>query len=311
MAPAVSTLSLAAEAHDPAGFAAALGRSFERYGFAIVADHGIAAPLIAAADAEARAFFALPEEAKRRYHQPSGGGQRGFTPFGIETAKGALAHDLKEFWHVGRELAPGHRLEPLMPPNLWPVERPGFRPAMLALYAAFDAVGARLLAAIARHLGLAPDFFVAPVAEGNSVLRLLHYPPVARAGRHLRAAAHEDINVITLLLGAEEAGLELRDCDGAWLPVRPDPGQLAVNIGDMLQRMTNGVLRSTTHRVANPEGPDGARPRYSMPFFLHFRPDYLIETLPGCVSAARPALHAGPITAHDYLAERLREIGLA
>jgi isopenicillin N synthase-like dioxygenase len=178
------------------------------------------------------------------------------------------------------------------------------------LFNALDACGARLLRAIARYLDLAPDFFVDTVRDGNSVLRLLHYPPVAQDGPSIRAGAHEDINTITLLLGAEEAGLQLLDRDGNWLPVQPKEGELAVNVGDMLQRLTNNVLRSTTHRVVNPATERRGISRYSMPFFLHFRPDYLIETLPQCVSADRPNLYPEPITAHDYLLQRLREIKL-
>jgi isopenicillin N synthase-like dioxygenase len=312
MAPpaAVASVSLAAATADRQGFAEALGKSFERYGFAVVSDHGIAPDLIARAEAASRALFALPDAVKRRYHVPGSGGARGYTPFGVETAKDAKAVDLKEFWHVGRELAEGHRFADTMAPNVWPAEVAEFRSVMLELFAAFDATGARLLEAIARYLGLAPDFFVGTVVDGNSVLRLLHYPPVSGEGPSIRAGAHEDINTITLLLGAEEAGLEILDRDGQWLSVRPGPGELAVNVGDMLQRLTNNRLRSTTHRVANPSAERRGHARYSMPFFLHFRPDYLIETLPSCIDAAHPNFYPQPITAHDYLMQRLREIKL-
>jgi isopenicillin N synthase-like dioxygenase len=305
----VASVSLTASNSDPEGFAAAIGGSFERYGFAVVADHGITADLIGRAEDKARAFFALPEDVKRRYHLSGGGGARGYTPFGIETAKGATAYDLKEFWHVGRELPPGHPFEPMMPRNAWPQEVESFRATFLELFAAFDAAGARILEAIARHLRLAPDFFVDTVRDGNSVLRLLHYPPVPGDGPNVRAGAHEDINTITLLLGAEEAGLELLDRDGQWLPVTPRPGELVVNVGDMLQRLTNHVLKSTSHRVVNPPPERRGHSRYSMPFFLHFRPDYLIEPLPECLRGQREG--DPPITAHDFLQERLREIKLA
>jgi isopenicillin N synthase-like dioxygenase len=309
--PAIASVPLSASAADPQGFASQLGQSFERFGFAIISDHGIPADLIACAEEKARAFFALPEEVKRGYHIAGGGGARGYTPFGIETAKGATAYDLKEFWHVGRELPPGHRFADVMAPNVWPEEVQSFRDTFLELFAAFDTAGLRILEAIARHLGLAPDYFADTVRDGNSVLRLLHYPPIPGDGPHVRAGAHEDINTITLLLGAEEAGLQLLDRDGQWLPVAPNEGELVVNIGDMLQRLTNNVLRSTSHRVVNPPPERRGRSRYSMPFFLHFRPDFLIETLPGTVSAERPNLYPEPISSHDFLMERLREIKLA
>ncbi|MDB5691251.1 MAG: isopenicillin synthase family oxygenase [Alphaproteobacteria bacterium] len=306
----IASVSLTASAADPEGFARELGESFERYGFAIIADHGIPAELIARAEEKAKAFFALPDEVKRGYKIPGGGGARGYTPFGIETAKGATAYDLKEFWHVGRALPPGHPYEALMAPNVWPEEVRSFHDTFLELFAAFDKTGLRILQAIARYLGLAPDFFEDTVRDGNSVLRLLHYPPIPGDGPNVRAGAHEDINTITLLIGAEEAGLQLLDRDGNWLPVTPKPGELAVNIGDMLQRLTNNVLRSTTHRVVNPPPERRGHSRYSMPFFLHFRPDFLIETLPDCITPARPNLYPEPITAHDFLLERLREIKL-
>jgi isopenicillin N synthase-like dioxygenase len=306
----VASVSLADFERDRDGFAQALGASFERYGFAVVADHGIPAELIARAEAAAKRLFALPEPVKRGYHRPGSGGARGYTPFGVETAKDATAVDLKEFWHVGRELPAGHRFDDVMAPNIWPQELADFRAVMLEIYAAFEATGARLLEAIARYLGLAPEFFVDTVVDGNSVLRLLHYPPVTHDGPSIRAGAHEDINTITLLLGAEEAGLEILDRDGQWLSVTPGEGELAVNVGDMLQRLTNGRLRSTTHRVANPASARRGVARYSMPFFLHFRPDYLIETLPSCIDAAHPNRFPEPIGSHDYLMQRLREIRL-
>jgi isopenicillin N synthase-like dioxygenase len=288
-----------------------LGRSFAEYGFAIVRDHGIPAELIARAEAKSREFFALPEAVKMQYHLKGKGGARGYTPFGIERAKDAQVHDLKEFWHVGRTLPPGDPLEPYMPPNVWPAEVDSFRGTFETLYGEFETCGRRILSAIALHLGLPEHWFDPTVKDGNSVMRLLHYPPVpAEAEGRIRAAAHEDINTITLLLGAEEAGLELLARDGRWLPVAPPEGALAVNIGDMLQRLTNGRLRSTTHRVVNPAGERARHARYSMPFFLHFRPDFLIEALDQCVDEDKRDAVESPITAHDYLMERLREINL-
>ena len=292
------------------GFSRRLGQAFERYGFAVVCDHGLADAEVEDALAQARAFFALPDAVKQRYNPPGGAGQRGYTPFGVETAKGEARADLKEFWHVGRDLPPGHPSADAMPPNLWPEEVPGFRGAVGGLFAGLDALGDRLLRAVARHLKLADDFFVPAMQDGNSVLRLLHYPPLAPDAVGLRAGAHEDINVITLLLGAEEAGLQILDRDGRWLDISPPPGALVVNIGDMLQRLTNDLLPSTTHRVINPAPERRGFARYSTPFFHHFAPDYLIRTLPGCVTPDQPDRYPEPITSHAYLTERLRELKL-
>jgi isopenicillin N synthase-like dioxygenase len=310
-ASTIASVSLSTSAADPQAFAQAIGDSFERYGFAIVSDHGIPADLIATAEDKAKAFFALPDAVKRGYKVPNGGGARGYTPFGIETAKGAAAHDLKEFWHVGRDLPPGHRFRSHMPDNVWPdADVPGFHETVGWLYNALDQMGLKVLEAIAAYLGLERRFFESTVDFGNSILRLLHYPPVPKDGPHIRAGAHEDINVITLLLGAEEAGLELKDRDGRWLPINPPPGSLVCNIGDMLQRLTNHRLPSTSHRVVNPAPERRGTARYSTPFFLHFNPDYEIRTLPSCVDAAHPDHYPQPITADAFLHERLREIKL-
>ena len=307
----IASVSLTDADRNPDAFAQSLGRSFEDFGFAIIADHGIPDDLIHRAEEKAKAFFALPEEVKRKYAIPGGGGARGYTPFGIETAKGAKAHDLKEFWHVGRELPAGHPFRDTMADNVWPSEVPGFRETFLELYDAFDRSGLKVLRAIARFLEIDEDYFADTVRDGNSVMRLLHYPPQSEpTGEHVRAGAHEDINTITLLLGAEEAGLELLTRDGRWIPVSPKPGEMVINIGDMLQRLTNGRLRSTSHRVVNPTPDRASKARYSMPFFLHFRPDFLIEALPGTVPPGEEPKWP-PITAHEFLQERLREIKLA
>ena len=290
-----------------------LGESFAEFGFAIVRDHGVPDDLIARAEEASRAFFALPEETKRAYKIEGIAGARGYTPFGQEQAKDAEVFDLKEFWHVGRDLPSDHPLARFMEPNVWPAEVPEYEPTMRELFLALEASGRRVLSAIAIHLGEDRHFFDSKIEDGNSVLRLLRYPPLpdnAPDGA-IRAAAHGDINAITMLLGAEEAGLELLTKKGEWLPVSPPPGALAVNIGDMLERLTNGRLRSTTHRVVNPRGDAAYRARYSMPFFLHFRPDYMIETLPSCIDPAHPDDPPAPISSHEFLMQRLREINLA
>lgn len=295
---------------DPQRFADDVGASFRQFGFAMVANYGLDTALVREAWQLTEALFALPERDKVTYAEPSLAGARGYTPFATEIAKGAEYHDLKEFWHIGRDLPENHPLSASMPPNIWPASPPRFREVFTQLYAEFDRVGDILLARIALHLGLPDDWFRPATQDGNSVLRLLHYPPLSGESEALRAGAHEDINLITLLLGAEEAGLELLSKAGQWLAVSPPDGAIVVNIGDMLQRMTNHVLPSTTHRVRNPSGSRSCFSRYSMPFFVHLRSDYTIETLPSCVSAVNPDRYPEPITADAYLQERLREIGL-
>ncbi len=283
----------------------ALGDSFKTYGFATVVDHGLDADLVKKAWELTKELFDLPEAEKRRGYDAHIAGQRGYTPFKTEIAKGADHHDLKEFWHVGRDMADSALT------NIWPTALPEFKPAFQKLYADFDRVGGTILSYIARYLELPADWFDPVIANGNSVLRLLHYPPISGdTDGCIRAGAHEDINLITLLLGAEEAGLQILRPDGSWLDVSPPEGGIAVNVGDMLQRLTNHVLPSTTHRVVNPSGERTKYSRYSMPYFLHARSDFPIATLPQCVSTENPNRYPDPILADDYLKERLIEIGL-
>jgi isopenicillin N synthase-like dioxygenase len=292
-------------------FAHDISEAYSQYGFVIIQNHGIDKRLIDQCLDCFRRFFALPVEEKLRYKIPNGGGARGYTAFGVETAKDSKHHDLKEFWHVGRELPPGHPFSKVMAPNVWVDSIAGFREATLGLYDSFDALGRRLLAPISRSVNLPPDFFDDKVNYGNSILRIIHYPPMPpEPTPSVRAGAHEDINVITLLLGAEEPGLEVLSKRGEWLAVNPPPGSLVCNVGDMLQRLTNKHLRSTTHRVVNPPRERASNARYSLPFFLHFNPDFLIKTLPQYVDAQHPDLFPVPINAQDFLEERLREIKL-
>lgn len=308
----LETLPILSLSDDAARFSEEIGESFKTFGFALVKDHGIHPELINRAWRLTAEFFALPEPEKRSYFIKGQGGARGYTPFGTEIAKGATLHDLKEFWHVGRDLPAGHPLaDASMPPNIWPRQPECFRETFETLYAEFDRVGAVILSRIAIYLGLDAGWFDPAIEDGNSVLRLLHYPPTGdNTGGAIRAGAHEDINLITLLLGAEEAGLELLTKQGKWMGIFPPEGALVINIGDMLQRLTNHVLPSTTHRVRNPMGARTGFSRYSMPFFLHLRSDFRFVTLPGCVSQQSPDRYPVSITADDYLQERLREIGL-
>jgi isopenicillin N synthase-like dioxygenase len=292
-----------------AAFVSALGGALRDFGFvSVIGADELSERHTADAYAAMQRFFALPEVIKLRYHVPGCAGERGYTPFGVERAKDQTAPDQKEFWHVGRELPLGHTAR--LQPNLWPHEIPEFEPAMLSLWNALHALGARLLSAIARYLELPAPWFDGVIDRGNSILRPLHYPPVAPGTAGVRSAAHEDINLITLLVGSGEPGLELLCRDGRWLPVETRPGAVIVNVGDMLQRLTNHVLRSTTHRVVNPPGLWAQRSRYSAPFFLHPNSDFEIQTLPGCITPENPNRYPEPIVADAYLRQRLREIGL-
>jgi isopenicillin N synthase-like dioxygenase len=246
-----------------------------------------------------------------KYHQPGTGGARGYTPFKVETAKDSEYPDLKEFWHIGRELPPDSKYAADMAPNIWPEEVPEFKRAGLSLYEALDALGVRLLRALALHIGLLEDYFDDKVNFGNSILRPIHYPPIEQDEvPNVRAGGHEDINFITLLIGASSAGLEVLTHDGEWLPITTEGDAIVVNIGDMLQRLTNRVYPSTTHRVVNPPGAAARQPRYSVPYFLHPNPDVVLDPVPECVSADNPRHYEGTLTAHGYLQQRLREIRL-
>ncbi len=293
-------------------FTDALGRAYREYGFVGITHHGLDDGIIEQAYARFRQFFALPEATKRNYHQPGGGGRRGYTGFGVEQARDHDVPDLKEFWHVGRELDGANPHPEILLPNLWPDEVPGFREAALALYGALDNLGQRMLAAIALDLELPVDWFSRRVHQGNSILRPIHYPPIGNAEPgQVRAARHEDINLITLLIGSREQGLEVLNKRGEWVPVTTLPGTIIVNVGDMLQRLTNHVYASTTHQVVNPPGEAARLPRYSIPFFLHPNPDFVIETLPQCISDDNPNRYPEPISSDEYLQQRIREINLA
>ena len=307
----IPTLDITRYQHDRAAFVAELGAAYREFGFCGIRGHGIPAPLIDGAYEAFRRFFALPTEIKLRYHVPGGGGARGYTPFKVETAKDSQYPDLKEFWHIGREIPRDSKYAGVMPANLWPGEVAGFREHGYALYQALDQLGTRVLRALALHIGLPEHWFDDKVDQGNSILRPIHYPPIATdAVPNVRAGAHEDINFITLLVGASAEGLEVLGRDGRWIPITTAGDAIVVNIGDMLQRLSNHVYPSTTHRVVNPHNANARKPRYSVPFFLHPNPDFMIDVLPACIGADNPSRYPQPISAHDYLLERLREIRL-
>jgi isopenicillin N synthase-like dioxygenase len=316
MSPRIPTLDIRrynepTSSSDRDAFVAELGAAYREWGFAGIRGHGIAQPLIDGAYEAFRQFFALPQGVKMQYHVKGSGGARGYTPFGVETAKDSKYPDLKEFWHIGREIPRDSKCADVMAPNLWPAEVSTFREFGYGLYEALDALGSRVLRALALHIQLPETYFDDKTHFGNSILRPIHYPPITTPDvPNVRAGAHEDINLITLLVGASAQGLEVRSHAGEWVPFTADADTIVVNIGDMLQRLTNHVYPSTTHRVVNPPGENARQPRYSVPFFLHPNPDFMIDVLPSCISAGNPSRYPQPISSHDYLLERLREIKL-
>jgi isopenicillin N synthase-like dioxygenase len=287
-----------------------LGEAFEEVGFVAVENHGISADLIAGMYAAVQGFFALPLVEKRSYEMPSLAGQRGYTSFGKEHAKGFDAPDLKEFFQYGQTVTDGAVLPDSYPENVKVPGVPGFDKVFYEAYRAFEQSGTALLQAIAVYLGLDAGFFDGYMHNGNSILRAIHYPPITGEPKSaVRAEQHEDINLITLLVGASADGLQILTKKGDWLAVTSPPDQIVVNVGDMLQRVTNNRLRSTTHRVVNPPRELWHTSRFSLPFFLHPKGEMSLACLENCIDGAHPKAYAD-CTAGEYLDERLREIGL-
>jgi isopenicillin N synthase-like dioxygenase len=304
---AVPVLDLERLGADTESFVSEAGAAYREYGFCGFRNHGIPDRVIENAYRAIREFFALPGEVKATYCSVDGG-QRGYTPFGTERARDNPVPDLKEFWHTGREMTGDNPWPDIMRPNQWPVEIPQFKAVMLALYQQLDTLGLRILGVIARALGLDEAWFEEPMRRGNSILRAIHYPPLEKGPTPaVRAARHEDINLVTLLIGSNEAGLEILARDGSWVRVTSIPGTIVVNIGDMMKRLSNDVLPSTPHRVVNPPGDAARQARYSIPFFMHPDPDFILETLPQCISKDKPNRYPIPLSAHDFLLQRLRE----
>ena len=287
-----------------------LGHAFQEFGFVGVINHGISKELVDRFYALSKDFFSLPPEVKSKYEIKGLAGQRGYTSFGKEHAKHSNVGDLKEFYQLGQEAPSGHPLKADYPDNVHVDEAPDFTKTGIELYKAFEASGAKLLQAIALYLGLTEHYFDDKIEMGNSILRAIHYPPITSEPRSaIRAEQHEDINLITLLVGASAGGLQILDMKNQWLDIVPGEEEIVVNVGDMLQRLTNNYLKSTTHRVVNPPREEWHRPRLSIPFFLHPKGDMDLTCLENTVTEDRPLAY-DPITAGEYLNERLREIGL-
>lgn len=291
-------------------FVQELGKAYEDVGFVAVKNHGIPDDLIADLYQYVQQFFALPSDVKKKYEKKELAGQRGYTSFGREHAKGFDAPDLKEFFQFGQTVEDDDPIREQYPENISVAEVPQFTPTLLAAYKNFERSGRSLLQATALYLGLGQDYFEQYVHNGNSILRAIHYPPIVGEPKSsIRAEQHEDINLITLLVGASADGLQILTKGGDWVGVTSLPEQIVVNVGDMLQRLTNNKLRSTTHRVVNPPRELWNTSRYSIPFFLHPKASMSLACLESCVDDAHPKAYEDA-TAGEYLDERLAEIGL-
>jgi len=295
---------------EKSAFVEALGNAFHTVGFVGVVNHGISKELVDAYYKASKDFFSLPRPLKKKYEIAGLAGQRGYTSFGKEHAKQSDVADLKEFFQTGQFVEGTDVIKEEYPDNIAVEEVPEFYECGKHLYKAFEQSGAHLLRAIANYLDLGENYFEDKIHNGNSILRTIHYPPITEEPRTaIRAEQHEDINLITLLVGASAGGLQLLNTAGEWLDIVPEEDEIVINVGDMLQRLTNNYLKSTTHRVINPPKEQWHVPRLSMPFFLHPRSEMDLTCLESCVTAER-TLQYEPITAGGYLDQRLREIGL-
>jgi isopenicillin N synthase-like dioxygenase len=294
-------------------FVEELGTAYHTIGFVAIRNHYLSDDLSEKLYKTIKKFFAQPDALKQKYEIPGLAGQRGYISKGKEHAKGRNTGDLKEFYHVGQEVEGNDPIKKEYPQNVWPSELPEFRDIALEVYRRLEQTGVEMLKAIALYLGLPENYFDNKVKNGNSILRAIHYFPIedpdSVPADAVRAAEHGDINLITLLMGASADGLQVLRRDGKWIPITALPEQLVVNVGDMLERLTNKTLKSTIHRVVNPPRHLMNTPRYSIPFFMHPRSDMSLAALPGCVTKEQPKLW-DDITAGEFLNQRLREIGL-
>jgi isopenicillin N synthase-like dioxygenase len=294
-------------------FVQQLGAAYNNIGFVAIKNHYLTNELSAKLYSTIKKFYALPDAVKQKYEIAGLAGQRGYIGKGKEHAKGRNTGDLKEFYHVGQEVLDNDPIKNEYPDNVWPVEIPEFKETALEVYKRLEKTGVQMLKAIALYLNLPENYFDDKVHHGNSILRPIHYFPIEDPDSvpedAVRAAEHGDINLITLLMGASADGLQVLRRDGKWIPITALPEQLVVNVGDMLERLTNKKLKSTIHRVVNPPRHLMNTPRYSIPFFMHPRSEMDLTALPSCVDAQHPKLW-DDITAGAFLNQRLREIGL-
>ncbi|MDO7173563.1 isopenicillin N synthase family dioxygenase [Mariniflexile sp. AS56] len=291
-------------------FVDAIGKAYEEIGFVALRGHFLNDTLVETLYSEVKNFFELPVEKKRKYEIPGIGGQRGYVSFGKESAKGKKEGDLKEFWHFGQYVDDNPKLEAEYPANVMVEELPEFNKVGKETYKMLEKTAKYVLRALALHLGLEETYFDNYIHNGNSILRPIHYPPITEEPKEaVRAAAHGDINLITLLMGAQGRGLQVQNHKGEWIDAIAEPDELMINVGDMLSRHTNNKLKSTIHRVINPPKELWGTSRYSIPFFMHPISDMKLDVLDGCIDERNPKGFED-ITAGEFLTERLIELGL-
>ena len=287
-----------------------LGKAYEEIGFVSLKNHFLSDDLVSELYKEIKAFFALDVDEKKKYEIEGLGGQRGYVSFGKEHAKGKKEGDLKEFWHFGQEPTEDADLPENYPENVIVQELPDFNKTGMEAYRMLEKTGINVLRALALYIGVDENYFDHWAANGNSILRPIHYPPITEEPQGaVRAGAHGDINLITLLMGASTGGLQVLRKDGEWIDAIPEEDELVINVGDMLERHTNNKLRSTIHRVVNPPKEEWGNPRFSIPFFMHPRGDMKLNCMPECVDEQHPKAF-DDITAGEFLHQRLVEIGL-
>ena len=287
-----------------------IGKAYEEIGFVALKNHFLSDDLVDELYKEVKSFFALPLETKKKYEIEGLAGQRGYISFGKEHAKGKKEGDLKEFWHFGQEPSEDADLTEEYPENVQVEELQDFNHTGMEAYRMLEKTGIYVLRALALYIGLDEHYFDHWASNGNSILRPIHYPPITEEPKGaVRAGAHGDINLITLLMGASTGGLQVLRKDGEWIDAIPQEDELVINVGDMLERLTNNKLRSTIHRVVNPPKEEWGNPRYSIPFFMHPRSEMSLACLDECIDEDHPKAYPD-ITAGEFLHQRLVEIGL-
>lgn len=310
--PVINMNDYLSEDHDrKQRFIDGVGQALKEVGFFALTNHGLSESLISSSYKLSEELFTLPEATKAKYENLEINGQRGYTSFGREHAKDHGAPDLKEFWHVGQEFEEAHKLKAVYPDNIWPSEVDTFKPVMRDVFSELERCAMLILEACSLYIEEDIHLIRNMATEGNSILRLIHYPPIPETAHpaSVRAAAHEDINLITLLIDATTSGLEIKDRQGQWIPVVTPKGCIIVDSGDMLQNLSNGYFKATTHRVVNPD--DSRSRRFSMPFFVHARSEIPLNPLAGCIAKTGGEQRFPDITAGEYLLQRLKEIGLS